>query len=191
MSMVQNAQCDELIMESLNINYIDESEYPSTTDIQNKCACMQLCSQQLPSAALWPWCMHRASDVAHYARSCICTCFSLPAFLPYDAWCHTHGRFFFSPVQLIWHAAAQLCVHAGGPFPCRERLRHRVRGLQRGGLSDLFHASSVVRSQCTLCSAQSKLTVGVIPTHCMHACCTMPSFLSQGVHAHARLSQPC
>lgn len=30
-------QCDQLILESLNINYIDESEYPSTTDIQNKC----------------------------------------------------------------------------------------------------------------------------------------------------------
>ncbi len=30
-------ECDQLILESLNINYIDESEYPSTTDIQNKC----------------------------------------------------------------------------------------------------------------------------------------------------------
>lgn len=42
---------NELIMDSLNINYIDESEYPSTTDIQNRSAragtitwtcCMQL-----------------------------------------------------------------------------------------------------------------------------------------------------
>ena len=30
-------EVNELIMDSLNINYIDESEYPSTTDIQNRC----------------------------------------------------------------------------------------------------------------------------------------------------------
>ena len=29
-------EVNELIMDSLNINYIDESEYPSTTDIQNR-----------------------------------------------------------------------------------------------------------------------------------------------------------
>jgi hypothetical protein len=32
-------EVNELIMDSLNINYIDESEYPSTTDIQNRCGC--------------------------------------------------------------------------------------------------------------------------------------------------------
>ena len=31
-------EVNELILESLNINYIDESEYPSTTDIQNRCS---------------------------------------------------------------------------------------------------------------------------------------------------------
>ena len=30
-------EADQLILESLNINYIDESEYPSTTNIQNRC----------------------------------------------------------------------------------------------------------------------------------------------------------
>jgi glutamate/tyrosine decarboxylase-like PLP-dependent enzyme len=30
-------EVDQLILESLNINYIDESEYPSTTNIQNRC----------------------------------------------------------------------------------------------------------------------------------------------------------
>lgn len=29
-------EADQLILESLNINYIDESEYPSTTNIQNR-----------------------------------------------------------------------------------------------------------------------------------------------------------
>ncbi|CAK0787685.1 hypothetical protein CVIRNUC_010907 [Coccomyxa viridis] len=33
-------EVNELILESLNINYIDESEYPSTTDIQNSCVAM-------------------------------------------------------------------------------------------------------------------------------------------------------
>lgn len=38
---------NDLIMESLNINYIDESEYPSTTDIQNRCH-HQACELQFP-----------------------------------------------------------------------------------------------------------------------------------------------
>ena len=29
-------ECEALMTESLNINYIDESEYPSTTSIQNR-----------------------------------------------------------------------------------------------------------------------------------------------------------
>lgn len=29
-------ECDELIHEARNINYIDEAEYPSSTEIQNK-----------------------------------------------------------------------------------------------------------------------------------------------------------
>ncbi|KAK9904949.1 hypothetical protein WJX75_006195 [Coccomyxa subellipsoidea] len=33
-------EADQLILESLNINYIDESEYPSTTNIQNSCVSM-------------------------------------------------------------------------------------------------------------------------------------------------------
>ena len=48
-------QCDQLILESLNINYIDESEYPSTTDIQNKCAAaLQTCFQGLLISILSP-----------------------------------------------------------------------------------------------------------------------------------------
>ena len=31
-------ECEEIMTESYNINYIDESEYPSTTSIQNRCA---------------------------------------------------------------------------------------------------------------------------------------------------------
>ena len=31
-------ECDELVSEARNINYIDEAEYPSTTAIQNECA---------------------------------------------------------------------------------------------------------------------------------------------------------
>lgn len=31
-------ECDELIHEARNVNYIDEAEYPSSTQIQNKCA---------------------------------------------------------------------------------------------------------------------------------------------------------
>ena len=30
-------ECEALMTESYNINYIDESEYPSTTSIQNRC----------------------------------------------------------------------------------------------------------------------------------------------------------
>jgi hypothetical protein len=30
-------ECDELIHEARNVNYIDEAEYPSSTQIQNKC----------------------------------------------------------------------------------------------------------------------------------------------------------
>ena len=30
-------EADELIKEAMNVNYIDESEYPSTTDIHNQC----------------------------------------------------------------------------------------------------------------------------------------------------------
>jgi hypothetical protein len=32
-------ECDELIHEARNVNYIDEAEYPSSTQIQNKCVC--------------------------------------------------------------------------------------------------------------------------------------------------------
>lgn len=35
-------ECDELIHEARNVNYIDEAEYPSSTQIQNKCACQVL-----------------------------------------------------------------------------------------------------------------------------------------------------
>ncbi len=31
-------ECEEIMTESYNINYIDESEYPSTTSIQNRSA---------------------------------------------------------------------------------------------------------------------------------------------------------
>lgn len=37
-------ECEEIMTESYNINYIDESEYPSTTSIQNRHA-WPLCSQ--------------------------------------------------------------------------------------------------------------------------------------------------
>lgn len=29
-------ECDELMDEARNVNYIDEAEYPSSTEIQNK-----------------------------------------------------------------------------------------------------------------------------------------------------------
>lgn len=35
-------ECDELVSEARNINYIDEAEYPSTTAIQNECAAPKL-----------------------------------------------------------------------------------------------------------------------------------------------------
>ena len=41
-------EVNELIMDSLNINYIDESEYPSTTDIQNRC-CSRLRTDRVAS----------------------------------------------------------------------------------------------------------------------------------------------
>ena len=34
-------ECDELVSEARNVNYIDEAEYPSTTAIQNECALPQ------------------------------------------------------------------------------------------------------------------------------------------------------
>lgn len=33
-------ECDELVHEARNVNYIDEAEYPSTTEIQNYCVAM-------------------------------------------------------------------------------------------------------------------------------------------------------
>ena len=50
-------EVNELIMDSLNINYIDESEYPSTTDIQNRCCsfwdqCLTCCYHLFGSEAL-------------------------------------------------------------------------------------------------------------------------------------------
>ena len=33
----------ELMAESLNVNYIDEAEYPSTTEIHNQCAALLTC----------------------------------------------------------------------------------------------------------------------------------------------------
>ena len=40
-------ECDELVSEARNINYIDEAEYPSTTAIQNECA------SGLPAKGCW------------------------------------------------------------------------------------------------------------------------------------------
>ena len=51
-------EVNELILESLNINYIDESEYPSTTDIQNRCSTPVMSTEihcQRSARALCQW----------------------------------------------------------------------------------------------------------------------------------------
>lgn len=81
-------QCDDLIMESLNINYIDESEYPSTTDIQNKCACAHTpaCSTCLTCSTILRFGCSTCTMLlwACIACSCVPSCFCMPACLPWS-----------------------------------------------------------------------------------------------------------
>ena len=51
-------EVNELILESLNINYIDESEYPSTTDIQNRCS--------TPFTSVSPHCQRSARVICQW-----------------------------------------------------------------------------------------------------------------------------
>ena len=73
-------ECEALMAESFNINYIDEHEYPSTTCIQNQRAPRQIYNCQLQCMSASAVILHAARPVtccSMQGRRCLVTCCSL------------------------------------------------------------------------------------------------------------------